>query len=122
MLVESMPLASLQLGRATFPKTKVALQRTGKELGMVTRQRWALATLVGGAILLAAQASSEAQLRKQGKEESLIQRIARKSKVNEQDTEKVIRFLGPAITEELANGKTVVIEGLGTFRVVQVPA
>src|SRR5207249_526827 len=67
-------------------------------------------------------ASSDAQGRRIVKEESLTERLARMTKINEKDSEKFLRALGPAIIEDLANGKTVTIAGLGSFRVVQVPA
>jgi nucleoid DNA-binding protein len=47
--------------------------------------------------------------------------IARKSKVSEEDINKVLEALGPVIRDRLSNGETVEIAGLGTFRVVRIP-
>jgi nucleoid DNA-binding protein len=47
-------------------------------------------------------------------------RIAATSKVSEEDVGKVLRALGPAVTERLASGTTVEIPNLGVFRVVRV--
>jgi nucleoid DNA-binding protein len=60
--------------------------------------------------------------RKVGNEDTLTlpQRIAKTSKVSEENVNKVWEALGPAIREELRRGRSVSIPGLGTFRVVRV--
>jgi nucleoid DNA-binding protein len=54
------------------------------------------------------------------KQATLEGRIAAMSKVSEEDVAKVLRALGPAVTERLTNGATVEIPNLGVFRVVRV--
>jgi nucleoid DNA-binding protein len=56
------------------------------------------------------------------KDDPLATRVARATKVSEQDVNKVINALGAAVQEDLKRGKTVSFPGLGTFRVVSVPA
>ena len=51
---------------------------------------------------------------------TLESRIAAMSKVSEEDVLKVLKTLGPAVTERVKNGETVEIAGLGVFRVVRV--
>jgi nucleoid DNA-binding protein len=53
-------------------------------------------------------------------EETLNQRIARTSKLPEENVERLFKALGPAIREELKRGKEVSLPGLGTFRVVRI--
>jgi nucleoid DNA-binding protein len=55
------------------------------------------------------------------REETLAQRLARSAGLPEDHATKLFNALGPVLREELANGKQVVIPGLGTFRVVRVP-
>ena len=47
--------------------------------------------------------------------------VAKASKVSEDDVNKVLKALGPAMREELRKGQAVSIEGLGTFRIVKLP-
>ena len=54
------------------------------------------------------------------KEESLAQRLARSTELSEQNVEKLLSALGPAIREDLQRGKQVTIPGLGVFRLVRV--
>lgn len=51
---------------------------------------------------------------------SLEGRVAGISKVSEEDVGKVLKALGPAVIERLANGGTVEIPNLGVFRVVRI--
>jgi nucleoid DNA-binding protein len=51
----------------------------------------------------------------------LPKRIAAETKLTDEQVEKVLRALGPAISDALARGQTVELPGLGLFRVVRVP-
>jgi nucleoid DNA-binding protein len=53
-------------------------------------------------------------------DETMGQRVARESKLTEEQVTKVLNALGPAVRDELKKGKTVSLPGLGTFRVVRV--
>ena len=53
-------------------------------------------------------------------DETMGQRVARESKLSEEQVTKVLNALGPAVRDELKKGKTVSLPGLGTFRVVRV--
>ena len=54
------------------------------------------------------------------KKETMAQRVARESKLTEEQVTKVLNALGPAMLAELKTGKSVGLPGLGTFRVVHV--
>ena len=54
------------------------------------------------------------------KKATLEGRIAEISKVKEEDVAKVLKALGPVVTERVKNGDTIEIPSLGTFRVVRV--
>jgi nucleoid DNA-binding protein len=47
--------------------------------------------------------------------------LAKKTKLSEEDVTKLLEALGPIVREQLANGETVELPGLGTIRVVRVP-
>jgi nucleoid DNA-binding protein len=47
--------------------------------------------------------------------------VAKKTKLSEDDVTKMLEALGPIVREKLANGETIELPGLGTFRVVRVP-
>jgi len=85
------------------------------------RGNWlALGTLLGGlslGLLFTAPAHSQKAPKK---EETLIQRLARKAKLSEDNAQRFMDQLGPALSDELKNGKTVIVAGLGTFRVVRI--
>jgi nucleoid DNA-binding protein len=53
-------------------------------------------------------------------EETLNQRLARESKLKQEEVARVLAALGPAMRDELRKGNTVSLPGLGTFRVVRV--
>jgi nucleoid DNA-binding protein len=79
--------------------------------------RWALiATL--GAILVASPAQSQ---RPPG-QATVARAVSNKTKIAEKDVAKVLEALAPVIREKLSNGETVEVPGLGTFRVVGIPA
>ena len=48
--------------------------------------------------------------------------IATATQLKEEDVDKVLTRLGPTIAAKLARGETVDIQGLGTWRVVRIPA
>jgi nucleoid DNA-binding protein len=50
---------------------------------------------------------------------TLDRELAAAAKLKEEDVNTVLLNLGPAIAEQIANGRQVAVPGLGTFRVVQ---
>jgi nucleoid DNA-binding protein len=52
--------------------------------------------------------------------ETFNQRVARTAKTREEDVNRVLRALGPAVREELSKGRSVDLPGLGTFRIVRI--
>lgn len=86
------------------------------------KQPWlalaALAATLGVLIPMAAPA----QPAKPRRDETLGQRVARESKLSEEQVARVLTALGPAVRDELKKGSTVSLPGLGTFRVVRVAA
>ena len=90
------------------------------------RGQWlALGTLLGAMLLVLAWTtpvqSQKAPADKDKKEGGLALKVARGAKMSEQEANRFLQALGPAISSELAAGKTVNLPGLGTFRVVRVP-
>jgi nucleoid DNA-binding protein len=53
-------------------------------------------------------------------DETMGQRVARESKLSEEQVTRVLNALGPAVRDELKKGNTVSLPGLGSFRVVRV--
>ncbi len=53
-------------------------------------------------------------------DETMGQRVARESKLTEEQVTRVLNALGPAMRDELKKGNTVNLPGLGSFRVVRV--
>jgi len=76
----------------------------------------ALAATLGVLVPMAAPA----QPAKPRAEESLGQRVARESKLSEEQVTRVLNALGPAVRDELKRGSSVSLPGLGTFRIVRV--
>jgi nucleoid DNA-binding protein len=74
-----------------------------------------LLTTLGLLTALTASAQSE-----RSNEDKLSQRVARVAKVKEDDVNRVLQALGPAMRDELKRGGTVDLPGLGTFRVVRI--
>jgi nucleoid DNA-binding protein len=58
---------------------------------------------------------------KEKEKETLKGRLARVTRLPEQDVTKLLAELGPAVRDQLAAGNQVELPGLGTFRVVRVP-
>jgi nucleoid DNA-binding protein len=54
-------------------------------------------------------------------EGTLVQKIARQAKLSEDNANRFLQALGPALRSELAAGKTVTLPGVGTLRVVRIP-
>jgi nucleoid DNA-binding protein len=52
--------------------------------------------------------------------ETFVQRVARYSDIKENDAERCIQSIGKALFEDLKQGKTDAIPGLGSFRIVRV--
>ncbi len=84
--------------------------------------RW----IAGGVLLLAVgitlSRTSQAQTPKPPASATLTGDIATTTKLDERDVDKVLRELGPAIAKRLARGEKIDMPGLGTFRVVRIPA
>jgi nucleoid DNA-binding protein len=76
----------------------------------------ALAATLGVLMPMAAPA----QPAKPRAEETLGQRLARESRLTQDQVARVLEALGPAVRDELKKGNTVSLPGLGTFRVVRV--
>ena len=84
------------------------------------RRHYVLASgMACGALLVLLLLSTPAQFKPQ-KEPTLLQRVAEASRLSEENADRVLQALGPAIREELAKGKEVSLPGLGRFRVVRV--
>ncbi len=86
---------------------------------MRTRHWLGLTILLGTMGLILGQ-TSPAHSQRPPKEETLTQRLARETKLTEEQAIKFISAFGPAIREDLKRGKQVTLPGLGTFRVVRV--
>jgi nucleoid DNA-binding protein len=86
---------------------------------MRQRQNLALGILLGtlGVIF---GLSAPAQTTRARKDMSIPERIADATRLPEQDVNKFLNAIGPAIREDLRQGKEVSLPGLGTFRVVRV--
>jgi nucleoid DNA-binding protein len=65
------------------------------------------------------EAPAQPQKKPRG-DETLHQRVARESKLTEEQVGRVLTALGPAVRDQLTKGNTVNLPGLGTFRVVRV--
>ncbi len=53
--------------------------------------------------------------------DTLSKELARATDVDEEDVDKVLAALGPALAQQIAAGREVNLRGLGTFRVVRIP-
>ena len=54
------------------------------------------------------------------KNETFVQRVARYSDIKDKEAERCIQMIGKALMEDLRQGKTDAIPGLGSFRIVRV--
>src|SRR5260370_29308858 len=101
---------------------------------MRTREVMVLGVLLG-AFMLALSLSAPAQFKRSDKapapvptpvpaqasaQDTLVQRIVQATKLSPENTDRFLRALGPAIRDDLKQGKQVSLPGLGTFRVVQI--
>jgi nucleoid DNA-binding protein len=83
--------------------------------------RWiALSVLLGTMGLVTGQSTTKTAKPTEKKDETIPQRIARDTRLNDKDAEKFFQAIGPAIRDQVQRGKTVTVPGLGTFRVVRV--
>ncbi len=89
--------------------------------------RWGLAALVGtlGLVMAAtAQQVGQGPVRRPAdkKQPATFQgRMLAATKLPEQDLQKFLTALGPAVSASISAGQSVNIPGLGTFRVVRIP-
>lgn len=84
---------------------------------------WLALGILLGAIVLTLVTTSPAQSQRIApREEGLAPRIAKQAGLTEEQANKFLQAIGPAVRAELAAGKTVNIPNLGTLRVVRVPA
>ncbi|MFL5241845.1 MAG: HU family DNA-binding protein [Gemmataceae bacterium] len=81
---------------------------------------WVALSGLFGILVLVAGWTSPVQSQKLAADLTLSQRVAKASKVSEEDVNKVLRAIGPALLEDIRRGKTVDIPGFGSFRVVRV--
>jgi nucleoid DNA-binding protein len=75
---------------------------------------------VSSTMLIVACWAEPAHSQRPAADASLTQRIAKASKVSEEDVVRVLRALGPALKEDLKRGRSPEVPGLGTFRIVRV--
>jgi nucleoid DNA-binding protein len=83
--------------------------------------RWlALVVLLGTMGMVTGQSTTKSKKPRDAGDDTIPQRIARQTKLDEKDAEKFFAAIGAAIRDQLQQGKTVTVPGLGTFRVVRV--
>lgn len=86
---------------------------------------WGVMALLGGIGLLAGTlAAQPAQPPKPAPptaKDSLAEGIARTTKLKEDDVQKVLDALGPAVLAKIASGEDVTFPGMGTIRIVRIP-
>jgi len=73
-----------------------------------------------GSLLLLVGLGAPAQTPDVKKELTLVQRLALSTRLSEENADRFLQALGPAIREELRRGRDVEIPGLGRLRVVRV--
>lgn len=91
---------------------------------MHNRHSLALGTLLGALALTLGISSPAHSQRPQDREEpvTLATRLAKATGLKPAEVEKFLQALGPAIRDELAAGRVVSVDGLGSFRVVRIAA
>src|SRR5260370_14840995 len=84
--------------------------------------RWlALAIMLGAMGLVAGgQSTTKSAKPRDTKGDAIPQRIAKETKLTDEQVNKVWNAIGPAIRDDLQRGKSVDVPGLGSFRVVRV--
>jgi nucleoid DNA-binding protein len=83
---------------------------------------WLALAAVAGALgaFIPMEAPAQSKPKPPRAEETLNQRVARESKLSEEQVTRVLNALGPAMRDQLKKGSSVSIPGLGSFRVVRV--
>jgi nucleoid DNA-binding protein len=84
------------------------------------KRPWLALAALAGTLAVLIPMAAPAQPQKPRRDETLGQRVARESKLSEEQVARVLAALGPAMRDELKKGNTVSLPGLGTFRVVRV--
>lgn len=87
---------------------------------MSRRPLLALAALAAALGMFVPMEAPGQQTQKPRRNETMGQRLARESKLTEEQVGRLLNVLGPAVRDELKKGNTVSLPGLGTFRVVRV--
>jgi nucleoid DNA-binding protein len=87
---------------------------------MRKRPLLALAALAGALGVFFPLEAPGQQAKKPRADETLNQRLARESKLSEEQVSRLLNALGPALRDQLTKGNSVNLTGLGTFRVVRV--
>ena len=106
------------VGRPAINHTAVLVAR-GEPIMMHNRSLaiLLLAGLAACALLSVASAQTQVVI---PKNETFVQRVARYAEVKEKDADRCINALGRALMEDLKQGKTDTLPGLGSFRIVRV--
>jgi nucleoid DNA-binding protein len=90
------------------------------EATMLNRRYLPLLVIAGMSAYVMLQPASAQQAKPIPKNETFVQRLARYSDVKEKDAERCIQNIGKALMEDLRQGRTDTIPGLGSFRIVRV--
>ncbi len=85
------------------------------------KRQWLALGMLLGALVVILSVTAPVHSQRPRKELTLTQKLARAAKLTDGDATRLFNALGPVIREELAGGKQVTIQGLGTFRVVRIP-
>lgn len=88
------------------------------------KPQWrALGALLGtlALVLLAATSPSPAQTQRPAKRLTLRDRLVRASKLQNEQVDRLLASLGPALRDHLRAGEQVDLAGVGVFRVVRIP-
>lgn len=88
---------------------------------MRTRNCLALGMLLGALALVLATGPA-ARSQKPAEEPGVPQKLAKATKLTDEQASKFYNALGAILSDEIRRGKTVALPGLGTFRVVRIPA
>jgi nucleoid DNA-binding protein len=85
-------------------------------------KHWAGLGVLVGALALVVGLAGPALSQKPPAKMTLEGKVMEYSKLKDKDTKKFLEAVGPAVRDLLADGQQVSIPGLGTFRIVNVPA
>jgi nucleoid DNA-binding protein len=85
-------------------------------------KHWAGLGVLLGALALVFGLAGPALSQKPPAKMTLEGKVMDYSKLKDKDTKKFLEAIGPAVRDLLADGQQVSIPGLGTFRIVNVPA